>query len=95
MTTVAESMSRGDYDKRLPSVRRDEIGKLSQALNRMAESCRERTDMISADRNKLSAILSGMTEGVVAVSQDELSEQVVRYSNEAAGKLLAFRQKRV
>lgn len=84
MTTVAEAMSRGDYDKRLPETRRDEIGKLAQALNRMAESCRERTDTINADRNKLSAILSGMAEGVVAVSQDER----VMHLNEAAGKLL-------
>ncbi|HEX03751.1 MAG TPA: PAS domain-containing protein [Bacteroidetes bacterium] len=62
----------------------DEIGKLAQALNRMAESCSNRTDTIKADRNKLSTILSGMTEGVVAVGLDEH----VLHLNEAAGKLL-------
>ncbi|MBN1517422.1 HAMP domain-containing protein [Candidatus Sumerlaeota bacterium] len=84
MTTVAESMSCGDYDKRLPVSRKDEIGELARAFNRMAESCRERTDTIVADRNKLSAILSGMTEGVVAVNQDER----VVHLNQAAAALL-------
>ena len=84
MTTVAESMSRGDYDKRLPEARKDEIGDLAKALNRMAEGSREHTHTISADRNKLSVILSGMAEGVVAVSRDER----VVHLNDAAGKLL-------
>lgn len=89
MIHVAESMSRGDYDKRLPSTRRDEIGKLAQALNRMAERSRIRTDTISADRNKLSAILSGMAEGVIAISRDER----VIHLNAVAGKLLGVSPK--
>ena len=84
MISVADSMSRGDYGKRLPETRNDEIGELGKALNRMAQSCSDRTDTINADRNKLSAILSGMAEGVVAVSQDDR----VVHMNEAAGKLL-------
>ena len=84
MISVAESMSRGDYEKRLPETRKDEIGELAKALNRMARSCSERTDTINADRNKLSAILSGMAEGVVAVNRDEH----VVHLNEAAGRLL-------
>ena len=80
MTRIAESMSHGDYDKRLPTARKDEIGKLAQAFNRMAESSRERMDTISADRNKLSVILSGMAEGVIAVTED----QRILHLNEAA-----------
>ncbi len=84
MMTVAEAMAHGDYDKRLPATRHDEIGKLAQALNRMADSCRDRMETITTDRHKLSAILSGMVEGVVAVDQDEN----VIHMNEAAGRLL-------
>lgn len=84
MTTIAESMSCGDYNQRLPTARKDEIGKLAKALNRMAESCRDRMETIITDRSKLSAILSGMAEGVVAVDRDER----VLHMNEAAGKLL-------
>lgn len=84
MISVAEAMSRGDYKARLPETRKDEIGDLAKALNRMARSCSDRTDTINADRNKLSAILSGIAEGVVAVNRDEH----VVHLNEAAGRLL-------
>ena len=84
MTDVADSMSHGNYDKRVSATRKDEIGDLAQALNRVSESSRERTHTIGADRKKLAAILSGMTEGVVAISCDER----VVHLNDAAGKLL-------
>jgi len=89
MTAVAESMSCGNYDQRLPTSRNDEIGKLGKALNQMAESCREQMETINTDRNKLAVILSGMTEGVVAVNEDER----VVHLNEAAERLLNVSQK--
>jgi len=84
ITVAAESISRGDYDHRLPMSRNDEIGNLAGVLHLMAESCRDRTETIVTGRNRLSAILSGMTEGVVAIEQDEQ----VLHLNEAAGRLL-------
>jgi len=84
MTVVAGSMSRGDYEQRLPMTRSDEIGKLSKAFNVMADSCRQRNETIVTNRNRLSAILGGMTEGVVAVNADES----VLHMNQAAGELL-------
>lgn len=84
MTRVAESMAHGDYDQRLSTAKKGEIGKLAQALNRMAESCRDRMETINTDRNKLSAILDGMVEGVVAVNENER----VLHINEAAANVL-------
>ena len=84
MTAVAESMADGDYSRRVPAEGTDEIGTLARALNRMAESCGHREQVINTDRGKLSAILAGMVEGVVAVNQDER----VVHINEAAGRLL-------
>ena len=84
MTTMAESMARGDYDIRLPTARRDEIGTLADALNRMAESCHVRMETISTERSKLLSILSGMVEGVVAIGADEC----VMHMNEACARLL-------
>lgn len=84
MTAVAASMADGDYSQRVATARTDEIGTLARALNQMAESCSHREEVINTDRGKLSAILSGMVEGVVAVNQDER----VIHLNEAAGKLL-------
>ena len=84
MTIVAESIAHGDYEQRLPTKRKDEIGNLSRAINKMAESSRSRMETITSDRNKLLAILAGMTEGVVAVDENER----VVHMNEAAGKIL-------
>jgi len=86
MTLVADAMSRGDYDRRLSTMRKDEIGRLAHAFNRMAQSCSERTETIATDRNKFSAILAGMAEGVVAVNPEER----VVHLNRAAGRLLGI-----
>ena len=84
MTLIAEAMSRGDYEKRISTSRRDEIGTLAQALNTLASSCQKRMDTINAEKNKLSTILSGMTEGVVAIDKNEC----VIHLNKACAKLL-------
>ncbi len=85
MTMAAHSMSQGDYDKRIHLMRTDEIGTLATALNHLAASCKDRTETILSDRNRLSTILSGMTEGVIAVNADER----VTHMNRAAAKILA------
>jgi signal transduction histidine kinase len=41
MTALAESMAEGEYEARLPVSRRDELGQLGEAMNRMAQSCHE------------------------------------------------------
>ncbi|MBG98748.1 MAG: hypothetical protein CMN58_00205 [Solibacterales bacterium] len=84
MTSVADSISQGNYERKVLATRKDEIGHLAHALNKVSESSRERTHAIGADRKKLAAILSGMTEGVIAISNDER----VVHLNDAAGRLL-------
>lgn len=86
MTAVAESIADGDYSQRLPISGKDEIGKLAQAFNRMAESSQLRMETINTDRNQLLAILAGMIEGVVAV---DMGERLV-HMNEAAGGILGI-----
>lgn len=84
MTAVAEGMARGDYNRRLPATRADELGELARALNRTAENSRNRMETIITDRNKLLSLLKGMVEGVVAVDREERVLQM----NSAAGKIL-------
>lgn len=84
MTAVAEGMARGDYNRRLPATRTDELGELARALNQTAKSSQNRMDTIITDRNKLLSLLKGMVEGVVAVDRDERVLQM----NSAAGKIL-------
>jgi len=86
ITEVAESIADGDYSKRLPTTGKDEIGKLAQAFNRMAESSLLRMESIDTDRNNLLAVLSGMIEGVVAVDKQER----VVHINEAAEGILGI-----
>ena len=84
MTAVAEGMARGDYNRRLPATRTDELGDLARALNQTAKSSQNRMDTIITDRNKLLSLLKGMVEGVVAVDRDERVLQM----NSAAGEIL-------
>ncbi|MCK5681742.1 HAMP domain-containing protein, partial [bacterium] len=84
MTRMAEAMADGDFKLSLNSSRRDEIGRLTQAFNLMAEKSRERIETINTDRSKLNAIFTGMREGVVAV---DCAERVI-LMNQAAASLL-------
>ena len=89
MTAIAESMSGGNYNQRVSIERKDEIGSLAKALNKMAWSSHERLETIALDNNKLLAILSGMVEGVVAVDKNE----TIIHLNEAAARILGISPK--
>jgi len=84
MAVMASSMSHGNYQQRIPSMRRDEIGELARALNLLAKKSQNRLDIITTDRNKLLVILAGMVEGVIAVDQGER----VIHMNDTASKIL-------
>lgn len=77
------AISRGELDHAIEVRSRDEFGTLARAFNAMRMRIREHNDTITADRNKTLAILSAMTEGVVAVDR---SEEVV-HLNAAAGRM--------
>ena len=81
MTRMAEAMAAGNFSLSLDYRRRDEIGRLAQAFNQMAEKSRKRIETINTDRGKLKAILTGMREGVVAV---DLDERVIHINQTAA-----------
>ena len=84
MTRMAEAMAAGDFSRRLTLKRKDEIGRLAKTFNHMAEKSQQRIATINLDRNKLNAILSGMTEGVIAVDRNEN----IIHINAAAASLL-------
>ena len=87
MTTVAEGMARGDYNRRLPATRTDELGDLARALNQTAKSSQNRMETIITDRNKLLSLLKGMVEGVVAVDRDERVLQMNSAARKDPGSL--------
>jgi len=67
----AERFARGDLHKRLPVDDTEEIGRLAEALNSMAAQLEIRITAGTRQRNEQEAILSSMSEGVIAVDNEE------------------------
>ncbi len=84
MTCVVQKAARGEPAEKLSTLRSDELGDLAKAFNQLIAYSQSRMEMLTTDRNKLSVILSGMVEGVIAVDREER----ILHMNEAAGKLL-------
>ena len=100
MREVAGRVARGDFTEKAPARVSGELGDLAAALNDMSSQLAARIRELSEEKADLSAILAGMTEGVLVVRPDgriRLTNQALRNSfainEEAVGKtvLEAFR----
>ncbi|MDF3020436.1 MAG: sensor-containing diguanylate cyclase/phosphodiesterase [Steroidobacteraceae bacterium] len=78
----ADRIAQGDYSRQLETGRRDELGELQSALERMRQRLRQTT----INKNYLTNVLGSMTDAVFVTS----SEGVIRMANQAACKLLAY-----
>ncbi len=67
MSEVAARLARGDYDARVAVQGGDEHGRLADTLNLLARQVHLKVQELSRDKSQLSAILSNMTEAVVAL----------------------------
>jgi two-component system phosphate regulon sensor histidine kinase PhoR len=82
---LAERIAKGDYATSMEQVEgADEIARLSDAIATMTRQLEERLETITADRNKVVAILGGMVEGVIAIDRDER----IVHMNSVAARLL-------
>lgn len=70
LQTKAEQMAEGVFTHRIEVRSRDEIGRLTAAFNEMASRLDKNLSDIAAEKNKVEAILSQMTDGVVAFDMD-------------------------
>jgi len=86
LTNAAESIAGGDYDQKLYFPQHDELGILAQSFNHMSKEMAERVRQLQASGDRLSTVLEGMVEGVIAVNE----RQHVLFANESAGRLLFF-----
>jgi two-component system phosphate regulon sensor histidine kinase PhoR len=84
MRACAESLSRGDFRCTLSGSSALEITALADTMTEMARQMERRINTITAQRNELTAVLSSMVEGVLAVDPDE---RLVS-ANEAASRML-------
>jgi signal transduction histidine kinase len=80
----AERMAAGSFDVPLQVSGRDEIADLARALEVTRISLKESFGVLTADRDKLTAIFDGLTDAVMVVDNDG----EVRFSNSAAAKLV-------
>ncbi|HHT9120313.1 MAG TPA: two-component system histidine kinase PnpS [Candidatus Hypogeohydataceae bacterium YC41] len=71
VTKAVEGFSRGDFSKRINIYSQDELGLLSMNLNQVAREMEKTLSSTAKDKNQLEALLSSMTEGVVAVDSQE------------------------
>jgi two-component system, OmpR family, phosphate regulon sensor histidine kinase PhoR len=83
MEHIAHDFAEGRLDQRVPPYTA-EFGALAKSLNQMARQLDERIKTITKQRNELEAILTSMSEGLIAVDSDRHIVNV----NKAFSKLL-------
>jgi len=83
----ADRIGQGDYTRPVDVRRRDELGELQQALERMRGRLRQST----VNKNYLHSVLNSMTDAVFVTSPDG----VVKVANAAACKLLGYAEEEI
>jgi two-component system phosphate regulon sensor histidine kinase PhoR len=83
---AAQTLMAGDYDQRVNVSTRDELGDLATTFNEMSREMAAREKQLRQTADRLSTVLSGMVEGIIAVDSNER----ILFANEAAGTLLGF-----
>jgi diguanylate cyclase (GGDEF)-like protein/PAS domain S-box-containing protein len=78
----ADRIGEGDYTRPLTVMRRDELGELQQALERMRQNLAETT----ITKNYLNTVLNSLSDAVLVTSPDGL----VKSCNEATQRLLGY-----
>jgi two-component system, OmpR family, phosphate regulon sensor histidine kinase PhoR len=83
LTQSVSKISDGDFDQDIPIPSRDEVGNLARALKSMANRLRETVELISTERDRMSAVLSQMGDAIFIVD----SHSRITMINPAAEKI--------
>jgi two-component system phosphate regulon sensor histidine kinase PhoR len=86
LASAAARMGAGDLDRPVRARSRDEIGRLAETFNLMAGRLRATVASLSEEQAKLSAVVEGMVDGVIATDRDG----AVILVNRAAADLLGW-----
>ncbi|MFP4029706.1 MAG: two-component system histidine kinase PnpS [Candidatus Brocadiia bacterium] len=92
----AQKFARGELDQKLPIPRSEEFAALAESLNEMASQLDDQIHTIVRQRNEREAILSSMTEGVIAVDVEgrvlavnDAGEEILKVdAQQARGRVL-------
>lgn len=90
ITQITEAIAQGDFERRVAESRALGMKRLADAINQMARNSARRVSALTADRNRLATIFTGMVEGVIDVDE----KQNILHINEAAAVLLGVRPER-
>lgn len=69
VAAIAKEIGRGNFNRRLPTEWHDELGDLAGIMNEMAVKLDDQLSRLTAERNRLDAILSGMGEGLMVTDR--------------------------
>jgi diguanylate cyclase (GGDEF)-like protein/PAS domain S-box-containing protein len=83
----AERIGQGDYTRPLDVLRKDELGELQHALERMRGKLRQTT----INKNYLHNVLNSMTDAVFVTSPDG----VIKVANSAARKMMGYAEEEI
>jgi two-component system phosphate regulon sensor histidine kinase PhoR len=90
VTQSTEAIAQGDFERRVAEARALGMKRLADAINQMARNSARRVSTLTADRNRLATIFTGMVEGVIDVDQN----QNIIHINDAAAVLLGVNRDR-
>lgn len=89
MTSVAQQITDMNYKYRVQLNKKDEIGKLGDAINHMADSLQLQMNRILEDENRLKNVLENLISGVVMID----GEGKIVLLNRSAEEFLGFSSK--
>lgn len=86
VTRVAQQITNLNYKSRVHIRKRDEIGQLGQAINRMADSLQLQMNRILENESRLKSVLENMVSGVIMIDRDGR----IALLNRSAEEILGF-----
>jgi two-component system phosphate regulon sensor histidine kinase PhoR len=86
LTDVVERVAQGDMHARLLPTTRDEMARLTQAFNHMADQLNDKVAMLAQEQTFLSGVLNTMADGVIITDNNGQ----ILLTNPAALRILTF-----
>ncbi len=83
---ASQRLAEGDFDIRLHEPYTKELAGLAESVNQLAADLQAHTRKVSRQKNEREAMLSSMTEGVLALGMDE----AVVFANRAASEMMGL-----
>ena len=88
LTQTATAISKGDLSRRLRRYPKNEVGDLGRAFDSMADNVQEKIEDVTQTRDRLEAVLWGMSEGVLVTD----GKGRILLANQALLELLGLSQ---